>query len=308
MTDVRDVVIVGSGPAGYTAAIYAARAGLAPLVLEGAVDAGGALMQTTEIENFPGFPEGVNGPDLMMAMRAQAEKFGAELLRDDAIELRLAGEVKTVVDSSEHEHQARTVILAMGSAYRKLGVPGEDEFTGRGVSYCATCDGFFFRDKDIIVVGGGDTALEEATFLTRFAASVTIVHRRDQLRAQQAMIDRADGDPKIKYAWNSVVTRIQGDQKVASVTLADTVTGAQRDQPVDGVFVAIGAVPRSDLVRGQVELGERDYVAVRHPSTATSLPGVFAAGDLTDPDYRQAITAAASGAKAAKDAERYLEQ
>ncbi|MEA5153248.1 thioredoxin-disulfide reductase [Raineyella sp.] len=306
MSDVRDLIIIGSGPAGYTAAIYAARAQLKPLVIEGAVDAGGALMTTTEVENFPGFPEGIQGPDLMDAMRAQAEKFGAEFITEDVIDVELTGDVKVVKDSADDTHHARAVILATGSGYRRLGLADEDRLAGHGVSWCATCDGFFFRDKPIAVVGGGDSAVEEATFLSRFGSSVLMIHRRDQLRASRIMIDRAMADPKIHFAWNSEVAGINGDGKVESVTLKDTRTGHLRDVAVEGLFIAIGHNPRSDLFRGQVELDEGGYVRVARDSTATNLDGVFACGDVVDHTYRQAITAAGTGCSAALDAERWL--
>jgi thioredoxin reductase (NADPH) len=306
MSEVRDVIIIGSGPSGYTAAIYTARASLKPLLFEGALTAGGALMNTTEVENFPGFAEGIMGPDLMIAMRAQAERFGTEIITDDITAVDLTGPIKTVTDSDGTTYSARTVILAMGSGYRRLGLADEDRLSGRGVSWCATCDGFFFRDKDIAVVGGGDSALEEATFLTRFARSVTLVHRRDELRASKIMIARAEADPKISFAWNSVVTGIKGDNSVSALVLADTMTGETRELPVQGLFVAIGHDPRSELLRGQVDLDAAGYVLVDAPSTRTNLPGVFAAGDLVDHIYRQAITAAGTGCAAALDAERYL--
>lgn len=306
VSDVRNVIIVGSGPAGYTAAVYAARAQLAPLVFEGSVTAGGALMNTTEVENFPGFTDGIVGPALMEAMRAQAARFGAELVTDDITSMDLSGPVKTVVDGSGTTHRARSVILAMGSAYRELGLENEKRLSGHGVSWCATCDGFFFRDQDIAVVGGGDSAIEEATFLTRFAKSVTLVHRRDALRASKIMVERAFANPKIAYAWNSEVADIAGDAKVSAITLRDTATGDLRELPVTGLFVAIGHDPRSELVKGQVELDDEGYVQVAGRSTATSLPGIFACGDLVDHTYRQAITAAGSGCAAALDAERYL--
>ena len=305
MTD-TDVIIIGSGPAGYTAAVYAARARLAPLVLEGSVTAGGALMNTTEVENYPGFADGIMGPALMDQMRRQAERFGAELVTDDAVEVALDGPVKTVVDGSGRTHRARAVILAMGSGYRELGLPDEKRLSGHGVSWCATCDGFFFRDQEIAVVGGGDSAMEEATLLTRFASRVHVVHRRDELRASKVMQERALADPKITMQWNSLVTGIEGDDKVSAVRLADTVTGEQRVLPVTGLFIAIGHDPRSDLVRGQVDLDPEGYVLVDAPSTRTNLAGVFAAGDLVDHTYRQAITAAGTGCAAALDAERYL--
>jgi len=303
--DVRNLIIVGSGPAGYTAAVYAARANLKPLVIEG-VQSGGALMTTTEVENFPGFPDAVLGPDLMDNMRKQAERFGAELLTDDATRVDLAGDVKTVW-VGETAYRARAVILATGSAWRPLGVPGEQELLGHGVSSCATCDGFFFRNQHIAVVGGGDSAMEEATFLTRFAESVTIIHRRDEFRASKIMIDRALANPKIKVAWNSVVEEVLGhDGAVSGARLRDTVTGETRVLDVTGVFVAIGHDPRSELFRDQVGMDESGYVIVDAPSTRTSLPGVFAAGDLVDHTYRQAITAAGTGCAAALDAERFI--
>ncbi|WP_405881041.1 thioredoxin-disulfide reductase [Streptomyces sp. NBC_01136] len=306
-TDIRNVIIIGSGPAGYTAALYTARASLKPLVFEGAVTAGGALVQTTEVENFPGFRDGIMGPDLMDNMRAQAERFGAELVPDDIVEADLTGPVKTVTDSAGTVHRAKAVIVATGSQHRKLGLPGEDELSGRGVSYCATCDGFFFREHDIVVVGGGDTALEEATFLSRFAKSVTIVHRRDALRASKAMQDRAFADPKISFAWNSEVAAVHEDGgKLAGLTLRDTVTGETSELAATGLFVAIGHDPRTDLVTGQLELDGEGYLKVASPSTRTNIPGVFGAGDVVDHTYRQAITAAGSGCAAALDAERYL--
>ena len=303
---VNELIIIGSGPAGYTAAIYAARAALNPVVFEGALDSGGALMNTTEVENFPGFPDGVMGPDLMGQMRSQAERFGAKLVTDDAEAVDLTGEVKKVTDSAGKVWEAKAVILAMGSGYRKLGVDGEERLSGRGVSWCATCDGAFFRDKPIAVIGGGDSAVEEATFLTRFGSRVTLVHRRDELRASKAMASRAEKDPKLDFAWNSVVESVNGDARVESVTLRDTVTGETRRLEVSGVFVAIGHDPRSALVKGQVELDEAGYVKVVAGSQATNLPGVFACGDLVDHTYRQAITAAGSGCRAALDAERWL--
>jgi len=305
MTDVRNVIIIGSGPAGYTAAVYAARASLEPLVFEGSVTAGGALMNTTEVENFPGFRDGIQGPALMDEMRAQAERFGAELVADDAVEVDLTGDVK-VVRTADGEFRARAVILAMGSGYRKLGLPDEDRLSGHGVSWCATCDGFFFRDQHIAVVGGGDSAVEEATFLSRFGSRVTIVHRRDELRASKIMQDRAFTDPKIEFAWNSEVAEIHGDDKVTGLTLRDTTTGETRELPATGLFIAIGHDPRSELLHGQVRLDEQGYVLVDQPATRTNLPGVFACGDLVDHTYRQAITAAGTGCAAALDAERYL--
>ena len=302
---VRDIIIIGSGPAGYTAAIYTARAGLNPLLIAGEVTAGGALMNTTEVENFPGFPEGIQGPDLMANMLAQAERFGCEVLYEDALEVSLAGEEKKVV-TSEGEYLARRVILSMGSEYRKLNVPGEAELSGRGVSYCATCDGFFFKDQHLAVVGGGDSAMEEALFLTKFAKKVTVIHRRDQLRASQIMAERAAANPKIDFAWNSTVAQINGEDKVESLTLQSTVDGTESTLDATGVFVAIGHEPRSQLVNGQVDLDEAGYVRVNEPGTATNLKGVFACGDLVDHTYRQAITAAGSGCRAALDAERSL--
>lgn len=306
MSEIRNVIIIGSGPAGYTAAVYAARAQLAPLLFEGSVTAGGALMNTTEVENFPGFTDGIMGPQLMEQMRAQAVRFGAEMITDDVVSVDLSGEIKTVVDGSGTTHQARSVILAMGSAYRELGLPNEKRLSGHGVSWCATCDGFFFRDQDIAVVGGGDSAIEEATFLTRFAKSVTLVHRRDALRASKIMQERAFANDKLHFAWNSAVEDVLGDAKVSGIVLKDTVTGAARELPVTGLFVAIGHDPRSELVAGQVDLDDEGYVLVQGRTTATSLPGVFACGDLVDHTYRQAITAAGSGCAAALDAERFL--
>jgi thioredoxin reductase (NADPH) len=303
--DLRNVIIVGSGPAGYTAAVYAARANLAPLVFEGSVTAGGALMNTTEVENFPGFRDGIMGPELMDNMRAQAERFGAELVADDVVEVDLTGEVK-VVRTATGTHRARAVILATGSGYRKLGIPDEDRLSGHGVSWCATCDGFFFRDQHIAVVGGGDSAVEEATFLSRFASKVTLIHRRDELRASKIMQERAFADPKIEFAWNSSVEAIHGEDKLTGLTLVDTVTGEKRELDATGLFIAIGHDPRSELLGGQVDLDGSGYVLVDQPSTRTNLHGVFACGDLVDHHYRQAITAAGSGCAAALDAERYL--
>ncbi|WP_435737766.1 thioredoxin-disulfide reductase [Cellulosimicrobium sp. PMB13] len=303
---VENLIIVGSGPAGYTAAIYAARAGLAPVVLAGSVTAGGALMNTTDVENFPGFPDGVMGPDLMESLRKQAERFGARVEWDDATSLELDGPVKTVVTGNGDTYRARAVILATGSAYRELGIDDEKRLSGRGVSWCATCDGFFFRDQHIAVVGGGDSAMEEATFLTRFAEKVTIVHRRDELRASKIMADRALADPKIEFAWNSEVVGIDGENKVEGVRLRDTVTGAESALPATGLFVAIGHEPRSELLAGQIDLDDEGYVKVVGRTTATNLAGVFACGDLVDHTYRQAITAAGSGCSAALDAQRYL--
>ncbi|MEY3734048.1 MAG: hypothetical protein RL347_1407 [Actinomycetota bacterium] len=306
VSDVRDVIIIGSGPTGYTAAIYTARAQLKPLLFEGAVTAGGALMNTTEVENFPGFRDGIMGPALMEEMRAQAVRFGAEMVTDDVVDVQLDGDIKTVRDGSGREYHARSVILAMGSGYRELDLPNEKRLSGHGVSWCATCDGFFFRDQDIAVVGGGDSALEEATFLTRFAKSVTLIHRRDSLRASKIMQERAFNDPKIQFAWNSEVVDILGDAKVSGVVLKDTVTGETRELPITGLFIAIGHDPRSELVKGKVALDDNGYVLVDAPSTRTNVSGVFAAGDLVDHTYRQAITAAGTGCSAALDAERYL--
>ena len=310
-SDVRNVIIIGSGPAGYTAAVYAARANLHPVVFEGAVTAGGALMNTTEVENFPGFRDGIMGPDLMDQMRAQAERFGAELVTDDITSVSLDGEIKSVVDGEGRTWRARSVILAMGSAYRELGLPDEKRLSGHGVSWCATCDGFFFRDQDIAVVGGGDSAVEEATFLTKFARSVTIVHRRDELRASKIMAERALSNEKIKFAWNSEVVGIRGGDKLSGITLRDTVTGAESELDVTGLFIAIGHDPRNELLKaaddaGRVALDGEGYVLVQGRSTLTNVPGVFACGDLVDHTYRQAITAAGSGCAAALDAERFL--
>lgn len=302
----HEVIIIGSGPAGYTAAVYAARAGLAPLVLAGSVTAGGALMNTTEVENFPGFVDGILGPDLMENMQKQAERFGAVIEWDDATEVQLEGPVKTVRVGNGQTYTARAVILATGSAYRELGLPDEKRLSGRGVSWCATCDGFFFRGQEIVVVGGGDSAVEEATFLTRFASKVTIVHRRDALRASKIMAERAAADPKIEFAWNSEVVGIRGEAKVDGVRLRDTITGEERDLGAAGVFVAIGHDPRTDLVRGQVTLDAEGYIEVEGRTTRTSIPGVFACGDAVDHTYRQAITAAGSGCSAAIDAQSYL--
>jgi thioredoxin reductase (NADPH) len=302
---VRNVIIIGSGPAGYTAAVYAARASLHPLVFEGSVTAGGALMNTTEVENFPGFRDGIMGPALMDEMRAQAERFGAELVPDDVVSVDLTGDVKTV-HTATGTFSARAVILATGSAYRKLGLPNEEELSGRGVSWCATCDGFFFREQHIAVVGGGDSAVEEATFLTRFGSKVTMIHRRDELRASKIMQERAFADPKLEFVWNAEVAAINGTDRLESVTLRDTQDGSERDLPVTGLFIAIGHEPRSELIAGQVDLDENGYVVLQHPATETNLRGVFACGDLVDHHYRQAVTAAGTGCAAALDAERYL--
>jgi thioredoxin reductase (NADPH) len=301
----RNVIIVGSGPAGYTAAVYAARASLHPLVFEGSVTAGGALMNTTEVENFPGFRDGIMGPALMDEMRAQAERFGAELVADDVVSMDLTGEIKTVSTATD-TYSARTVILATGSAYRKLGLPREEELSGRGVSWCATCDGFFFRDQHIAVVGGGDSAVEEATFLTRFGSRVTMIHRRGELRASKIMQERAFADPKLDIIWDAEVAAIHGDDRLESITLRSTTDGTESELPVTGLFIAIGHDPRSELLAGQVDLDDDGYVVVQHPATETNLAGVFACGDLVDHHYRQAITAAGTGCAAALDAERYL--
>ncbi|WP_298866438.1 thioredoxin-disulfide reductase [uncultured Microbacterium sp.] len=301
-----ELVIIGSGPAGYTAAVYAARAELAPVVLAGSVTAGGALMTTTEVENFPGFIEGVKGPELMESMRQQAERFGARILLDDATRVDLVGPIKTVETGAGETFRAQSVILAMGSAYRKLGLPDEERLTGRGVSWCATCDGFFFREQEIVVVGGGDSAMEEALFLTRFASKVTVVHRRGEFRASKIMAQRVLDHPKIEVAWNSEVAHLNGAEKLESVTLRDTATGVERDLSATGLFVAIGHDPRSELVTGTVDTDAAGFVLVDHPSTRTNLPGVFAAGDLVDHTYRQAITAAGTGCAAAQDAQHFL--
>jgi thioredoxin reductase (NADPH) len=303
---VRNVIIIGSGPAGYTAAIYAARAGLEPLLLASSVEAGGELMTTTEVENFPGFPHGIMGPELMARFREQAERFGTEVVLDDVTELELGGEIKTVTTTFSGEIRSRTVIFATGSAYRKLGLSEEGRLTGYGVSYCATCDGFFFGGKEIAVVGGGDSAMTEATFLTRFASKVYVIHRRDSLRASKIMQDRAFANPKIEFVWNSEVTGITGKSAVEGVTLRDTVDGSERQLALDGLFVAIGNDPRTHLVHRQLDFTPEGTIAVDFPSSRTNLPGVFAAGDVTDPHYRQAVTAAGSGTIAALDAEHYL--
>ena len=302
---IHDVVIVGSGPAGYTAAIYAARAQLNPVILAGSVTAGGALMNTTEVENYPGFIEGIMGPELMNQMQEQAERFGAEIRYEDVTALELEGDVKRIT-TSDDVYEARTVIISTGSEYRHLGIDGEERLSGHGVSYCATCDGFFFKDQDIIVVGGGDSAMEEATFLTRFARSVTVVHRRDELRASAVMAKRAQEDPKISFAWNSRVVELDGEDSLTGVTLEDTVTGDRRRLEATGLFVAIGQVPRSELVADVLDLDEAGYIKVEAPSQRTRIPGVFACGDVADPTYQQAITAAGSGCRAALDAEHYL--
>jgi thioredoxin reductase (NADPH) len=305
VSDIHDVIVIGSGPAGYTAALYAARALLKPLVFEGSVTAGGALMTTTEVENYPGFPDGILGPDLMDAMRKQAERFGARLVAADVTGADLRAEPKRVTVEGE-TYLARAVIIASGSRYRELGVPGEKRLAGHGVSWCATCDGFFFRDTDIAVVGGGDSAMEEALFLTRFARSVTVVHRRDALRASKIMQERARANPKIRFRWNSVVTEVLGDGKVTGLRLRDTKTGEESTLEAAGVFIAIGHEPRSELFAGQLATDPDGYLLVQPPSTRTAIPGVFACGDVVDRTYRQAVTAAGTGCAAAIDAERYL--
>ncbi|MFC2434500.1 thioredoxin-disulfide reductase [Peptidiphaga sp.] len=304
--NIRDVVIVGSGPAGWTAAIYSARAGFEPLVLAGTLEAGGALMTTTEVENFPGWPEGVLGPDLMERLQTQAERFGAQVEYEDAVELELDGEVKTITTESG-VYRARVVILALGSAYRKLGLDREAEFSGKGVSYCATCDGFFFKGKEIAVVGGGDSAVTEALFLARFGSTVHVIHRRGELRASKVMADRLLAEPNVEVHWNKVVTALHGEATLESATLTDTVTGETSTLPVSGLFVAIGHDPRSAIVRGEVAVDDAGYILVDEPSTRTNAPGVFAAGDVVDHTYRQAVTAAGSGCRAALDAQSYLE-
>ena len=303
----RQLIIIGSGPAGFTAAIYAARANFTPLLFASSVEAGGELMNTTEVENFPGFPEGVMGPELMMKMEEQAAKFGAEIVRDDVTSVDLSGEIKKVTTGSGETHEALAVIVATGSAYRKLGLADEDRLSGYGVSWCATCDGFFFRQKTIAVVGGGDSAMEEANFLTRFADKVYLIHRKDSFRASKIMQERALANDKIEVLWNSAVSAINGADSVTGVTLTDTVTGATRDLDLDGLFIAIGNDPRTHLVHGQVDLTTDGTIAVQGRSSKTNLTGVFAAGDVIDPTYRQAITAAASGTIAALDAEHYLQ-
>lgn len=308
MGNVRNVIIVGSGPAGWTAAIYTARAGLKPLVIAGALEAGGALMTTTEVENFPGWPEGIMGPDLMAKMQEQAEKFGAEVEYCDATELSLTGDIKTVTTDEGETYEAKAVILALGSAYKKLGLDGEILLAGKGVSYCATCDGFFFKDREIAVVGGGDSAVTEALFLARFASTVHLIHRRDELRASKVMADRVEAEPKIRVHWNCAVDSVNGTDTLESLTLRDTLTGELSELPVQGMFVAIGHKPRTEVLNGQVALDDGGYVKVASPSTLTNLPGVFACGDVVDHHYRQAITAAGSGCAAAIDAQDYLAQ
>jgi len=306
MSDVREVVIVGSGPAGYTAAIYASRAQLSPIIYEGSVTAGGALMNTTEVENFPGFVDGVMGPDLMDSMRKQAARFGSELITDDIVEMELSGEIKILKDGSGNVVKAKAVILAMGSAYREIGLVNEKRLSGRGVSWCATCDGFFFRNQTIAVVGGGDSAIEEATFLTKFADKVVLIHRRDSLRASKIMADRAHANPKIEFLWNTEVTDVLGADKVEALQLRNTLDGSVSTRDFTGLFVAIGHIPRSELITSQIDLDGEGYVKVEGRSTRTNLPGVFACGDLVDHTYRQAITAAGSGCQAALDAEKFL--
>ena len=306
MSEVRDLVIVGSGPAGYTAAIYASRAQLNPLMYEGSVTAGGALMNTTEVENFPGFVDGVMGPDLMESMRKQAQRFGSELVTDDIVKMDLVGDIKTLVDGSGNTIKAKSVILAMGSAYREIGLVNEKRLSGHGVSWCATCDGFFFRDQEIAVVGGGDSAVEEATFLTKFASKVVLIHRRDSLRASKIMADRAAANPKIEFLWNTEVLDVLGDSKVTGLKLRNTVDGSESERALTGLFVAIGHIPRSELITSQITVNSEGYVEVDGRSTRTNIPGVFACGDLVDYTYRQAITAAGSGCQAALDAEKFL--
>jgi len=305
VSDVRDVIVIGSGPAGYTAALYAARARLSPLVFEGSVTSGGALMNTTDVENFPGFPDGVLGPDLMDQLRKQAERFGAELLAEDVTEVDLKATPK-VVRAGEDTYLARAVIIATGSGYRELDVPGEKRLSGHGVSWCATCDGFFFREQDIAVIGGGDTAMEEAAFLTRFARSVTVVHRRDTLRASKIMQDRAMGNPKIRFAWDSEVAEVLGEDRVTGLRLRNVETGVASTLEVSGMFVAIGHDPRSELFAGQLATDADGYLLVEQPTTRTAIDGVFACGDVVDRTYRQAVTAAGTGCSAAIDAERWL--
>lgn len=302
----RQIIIIGSGPAGYTAAIYAARANLSPLLIASAVEAGGELMKTTEVENYPGFAEGIQGPELMMAMQAQAERFGTEIVLDDVVKLELEGEVKRVTLGNGDVHEALTVVFATGSAYRKLGLEDEERMSGHGVSWCATCDGFFFRQKTIAVVGGGDSAMEEATFLTKFADKVIVIHRKDTLRASKTMQDRAFANPKIEFLWNKEVAHIYGDELVTGIGIVDTVDGTETTMDLDGLFIAIGADPRTHLVHGQLDLTSEGTVAVDGRSSRTNIPGVFAAGDVIDPTYRQAVTAAGSGTVAALDAEHYL--
>lgn len=302
----RDVIIIGSGPAGYTAGIYTARAGLKPLLIASSVEAGGELMKTTEVENFPGFPEGLQGPELMANFQAQAERFGTEILMDDVVEVDLKGDIKIVKTGGGETFEAKTVILATGAAYRELGLPREKELSGHGVSWCATCDGFFFREKNIAVVGGGDSAMEEALFLTRFATKVYIIHRRDTFKASKIMQERALANPKIEVIWNSEIAELNGEAKLEGVTLRNTVDGSTSELALEGLFIAVGNDPRVWLVENQVELTPERFIQVDGRSSKTSLPGVFACGDVIDPTYRQAITAAGSGCVAALDAEHYL--
>ncbi len=306
MSEIHDVVIVGSGPAGYTAAIYAARAQLSPVLYEGSVTAGGALMNTTEVENFPGFPAGVMGPDLMDSMRKQSEKFGTKLVTDDIVSMELSGDIKILTDGSGNTLKSKAVILATGSAYKEIGLVNEKRLSGHGVSWCATCDGFFFREKVLAVVGGGDSAMEEANFLTRFASKVYVIHRRDSLRASKIMVERAQANPKIEFIWNTEVIDVLGAEKVSGLKLKNLVTGDESEKDFDGLFVAIGHLPRSELLLGQIDLDSEGYVKVEERSTRTNQKGVFACGDLVDHTYRQAITAAGSGCQAALDAERFL--
>ena len=303
---IHEVIIVGSGPAGYTAAIYAARAQLEPVMYEGSVTAGGALMKTTEVENFPGFTDGIMGPDLMDSMRKQSARFGTQLITDDIVEMDLKGPIKTLKDGSGNVLKSKSVILAMGSAYREIGLENEKRLSGRGVSWCATCDGFFFRDQEIAVVGGGDSAVEEATFLTKFASKVTLIHRRDSLRASKIMADRAKANPKIEFLWNTEVTDVLGETKMEALQLKNTITGDVSKREFGALFVAIGHIPRSELITTQVSLDAEGYVMVEGRSTKTNIEGVFACGDLVDHTYRQAITAAGSGCQAALDAEKFL--
>jgi len=306
MSDINEVVIVGSGPAGYTAAIYAGRAQLKPIIYEGSVTAGGALMNTNEVENFPGFATGIMGPELMESMRKQVERFDAKIITDDIVSMKLTGEIKELTDGSGNTVKAKSVILAMGSAYKEIGLPNEKRLSGRGVSWCATCDGFFFRDQVIAVVGGGDSAMEEANFLTKFASKVVLIHRRDKFRASKIMIERAEKNPKIEFLFNHEVIDVLGDEKVSGLKVKNTVTGQEEVKDFTGLFVAIGHLPRSELLVGQVELNADGYVQVEGRSTKTKIPGVFACGDLVDFTYRQAITAAGTGCEAALDAERFL--
>ena len=306
MSEIHEVVIVGSGPAGYTAAIYAARAQLSPILYEGSVTAGGALMNTTEVENFPGFVDGVMGPDLMDSMRKQSERFGTKLVTDDIVSMELSGDIKVLKDGSGNTLQAKSVILATGSAYKEIGLVNEKRLSGRGVSWCATCDGFFFREKVVAVVGGGDSAMEEANFLTKFASKVYVIHRRDSLRASKIMVERAHANPKIEFIWNTEVIDVLGADKVSGLKLHNLLTNEESEKAFDGLFVAIGHLPRSELLVGQIELDGEGYVKVESGSTRTNQKGVFACGDLVDHTYRQAITAAGSGCEAALDAERFL--